>query len=79
MQGDNGIAIAALRERELIAWRRHREGIKLGGVITTAVGIGVMVFLGALAPNARLYLAGVIPLLIGVALLLYSYILAPKD
>lgn len=72
-------AVALLREHERGATRRHREGIRLGGLVTSAVGIGVMVFLRALAPTAPLYLAGVIPLLIGAALLLYSYILAPKD
>jgi hypothetical protein len=38
-----------------------------------------MVFLEELVPGPPVYLAGVIPLLIGVALLVYAYVLAPKE
>jgi hypothetical protein len=78
-QGDNAVAVAVLREEERNTLRRRREGIKLGGLVTTAVGIGMMVFLRAIVPDRPVYLVGLIPLLIGVVLLAYSYILAPKD
>jgi hypothetical protein len=78
MQGDNAV-VAVTREEERNALRRLREGIKLGGLVTAAVGIGVMVFLRALVPVTPVYLAGLIPLLTGVALLVYAYILAPKE
>lgn len=74
-----GNAVAVLREEERNALRRRIEGNKLGGLITTAVGIGMMVFLLAFVPDRTVCLVGLIPLLIGVALLAYSYILAPKD
>jgi uncharacterized membrane protein (GlpM family) len=48
-------------------------------LITLAVGIGMMVFLKALERSEPAYLVGLIPLLIGVALLAYSYVLAPKQ
>jgi hypothetical protein len=80
-----GAALEYLREQEKIGERRLREGLRLGGLITGAVGIGTMVLLRALAhdptmgvPN-EVYLAGLIPLLIGIALLMYAYLLAPKE
>jgi uncharacterized membrane protein (GlpM family) len=48
-------------------------------LITAAVGIGVMVFLRAINHDEPVYLVGIIPLLIGFALLLYGYFLAPKE
>ena len=60
--------------------RHRRGGQRLGGLITLAVGIGLMVFLKAVATDEPgVYLVGLIPLLIGVALLAYSYVLAPKE
>ena len=79
LQVDETVTVAVLREQERIALRRTREGIKLGGLITTAVGVGVMVFLRALLNDLPIYLAGLIVVLIGVALLVYGYVLAPKD
>jgi Flp pilus assembly protein TadB len=73
-------AMDMLREQEHNSMRRRRDGQRLGGLITLAVGIGMMVFLKAVAtdePGA--YLVGLIPLLIGVALLAYAYVLAPKE
>ncbi len=74
-------AIEFLREDEKYAARRRGEGQKLGGLITLAVGIGMMVFIKAVDrgdPDPA-YLVGLIPLLIGVALLAYTYLLAPKE
>jgi len=72
-------ALELLREQERGAIRRRGEGLKLGGLITTAVGAGVMIFLHAIERDEPAYLAGVIPLLVGVALLVYAYGLAPKE
>jgi hypothetical protein len=74
-------ALDLLREQEKNSSSRRHEGMKLAGLITTAVGIGVMVLLYGLVPREEgpVYLSGVIPLLIGVALLLYVFMLAPKS
>lgn len=78
-------ALEFLREQERIGERRRREGLRLGGLITAVVGVGVMILLGVMAhdPTAGIpggtYLAGLIPLLIGIVLLLYSYVLVPKE
>jgi Domain of unknown function (DUF6249) len=74
-------ALDYLREEEKIAVRRQREGLKLGGLITTAVGIGLMVFFGAIVDRNEkgVMFIGAIPLLIGVALMVYAYLLGPKE
>src|SRR5215469_252026 len=38
-----------MREEEQISTRRRREGIRLGSLITGAVGIGLMIFLRGIA------------------------------
>ena len=81
-QGGGGpAAIEYLREEDRIARRREREGQKLGGLITMGVGIGLTVFLGAVVNQSGrgVMWLGLIPFLTGVALLIYSYRLAPKD
>lgn len=73
-------AMEMLHERERNELRRRREGLRLGGLVTAAVGIGVMVLLKAIVHDEPgVYLVGLIPLLVGAALLTYSYVLAPKD
>jgi ferric-dicitrate binding protein FerR (iron transport regulator) len=74
-----GSALEFLHEENRLAVRRKREGQKLGGLITAAVGIGMMVFLRAVEHEEKAYLVGLIPLLVGAALLVYSYVLAPKE
>jgi len=72
------IALELLRQQETEHWRERREGVKLGGLVTGAVGIGLMVLLRALE-REPVYLVGLIPLLIGVSLLAYGFFLAPRD
>ena len=80
-----GAALEFLREQAKIGERQRREGLRLGGLITGVIGIAVMILLRAMEhdPTAGVlsgtYLAGLIPLLIGIVLLLYSYVLAPKE
>jgi len=72
-------AMELLHEQEKNAAKRRQEGLKLGGLITGAVGIGVMVLLRGIEHDDPVYLAGLIPLLIGVAMLTYTFVLAPKE
>ena len=72
-------ALELLRDQERTAMKRRHEGLKLGGLITTAVGIGVMVLLRGLDHEEPAYLTGLVPLLVGLALLIYPLVLAPKD
>ena len=63
--------------------RRRREVQKLGGLITGCIGVALMIFIKAVDHDDQeptySYLVGLIPLLIGVALLAYAYVLAPKE
>ena len=67
-----------LRAEELAVQRRRREGLKLGGLITTAVGLGVIVFLKMIEPDKQVFFVGFIPLFIGVVLLVYGFFMAPN-
>jgi hypothetical protein len=71
-------AIEVMREHDMRVARRLLEGLKIGGLVTTAVGIGVMALLHGLVRDTPVYLAGLIPFLVGVALLIYPFLLAPK-
>jgi hypothetical protein len=72
-------AMEHFQEQQKGQLRRRLEGMKLAGLITAAVGVGVMALLRGLEHEEPVYLAGLIPLLIGVALLVYSFMLAPKE
>jgi len=68
-------AIDLLREEERLKRVKAREGIKIGGVINVGVGIGLVIFLGALV-GVKVALCGLIPGLVGLAMLIYAYYLA---
>jgi hypothetical protein len=72
-------AVEYLREQNGIAKRKRVEGLKLGGLITAAVGVGLMIFLRGVNHDEPAYLVGTIPLLIGLALVVYGFVLAPKE
>jgi|SRR5579863_2869346 hypothetical protein len=72
-------ALQWMREEDRRSERRIRGGLRLGGLIVSAVGIGAMIFLYELIPDMPVYLAGLIPTLIGAALLTYSYILVDNS
>ena len=81
----SGAALEYLRESDHNAARQRREGQRVAGIVTFAVGVGVMIFLRRVpispdsGSDSSAYLVGVIPVLVGIALLIYSYVLAPKD
>lgn len=72
-------ALEYLREEKRLAARKQREGQKIGGLVTAAVGAALMAFLKGIVPHQPVYLVGLIPLLIGLALLLYAFRMAPSD
>ena len=76
-------ALEYLKEQQKISAKKRCEGLRLGGLILTAIGIGLMIFLYAFNhaehdPDPD-YLIGLIVLLIGAAMLVYTYWLAPKE
>ena len=68
-------AIDLLREEEHQKRIKAREGMKVGGLVLTGVGLALVIFLAALS-GPKIALCGLIPGLIGVALLIYVYFLA---
>jgi hypothetical protein len=68
--------VELLREQERVMLIKTREGLKIGGVINIGVGVALLIFLRALA-GANVSLCGLIPGFIGVAMLVYVYVLAP--
>lgn len=71
------IVVAAMREQEGAVERRIREFIKAAGTITSAVGLGIVIFLRALGTGA-VSLSGLIPFFVGIAMLSYVYMMAPR-
>jgi ferric-dicitrate binding protein FerR (iron transport regulator) len=67
--------IEYLRTQEATASRRRNEAFKLGGLITAAAGIGLMIFLRLIVSETAppIYTLGLIPTLIGAVLLVYTY------
>ena len=70
--------VRLMRQEEMQQQRRRLEGLRLGGLITFVVGIGVMVFLYALVEEEPVYLVGIIPGLIGLVLIVHGFFLAEK-
>jgi hypothetical protein len=77
--GERNPALEYLREKERIKAAKRMEGFRLAGLINIGIGAGVMVFLHQLAPVHGLYLVGLIPLFIGLALAVFGYGVGPKS
>lgn len=72
-------AFEFLREQKRIEARKRREGLKMGGLVTTAVGAALLVVPKGSLPKGPVLLAGLIPLFIGIAMLVYVYAMASKE
>ena len=70
-------ALQYLREQHRLAQEKRRESLQLGGLVTAAVGIGLMIFLAAIVRQVPVFFVGLIPLLIGVALFCYARFMMP--
>ena len=68
-------AMDLLKEEERLKRIKSREGVKIGGVVNLGAGIGLTIFLWALA-GPTIALCGLIPGFIGVALLVYAFKMA---
>ena len=72
-------ALEMFREQQRAAVRNRLESQKLGGLILTAVGLGLMPLLKGVATHESAWLSGLIPTLVGAVLLIYAYGLAPRE
>jgi len=74
--GDGGKAsIEFLREQNRLVQLKTIEGMKIGGLTMTAIGAGTVVLVWVLA-GPKPSVCGLIPLLMGLAMLAYVYFLA---
>jgi hypothetical protein len=70
---------------ETYAWRfggaspaRRAVGLLIGGIVTLAVGIGIMLMVYILEPDDRSWASGLVPAFIGIALLISAWIVWPR-
>lgn len=80
MHGGAESLVNFLREEEQITSRRQRNGMRLAGLICIAVGVAVPVMLWVMVPsppNPPTYPVGLVPLLIGIILFIYSDKMGP--
>lgn len=68
-------ALELMREEARIGAERTRQGLKIGGLVTGCAGLGVLIFLRALlGPHEGVFLCGLVPLSVGIALYASSYL-----
>jgi Flp pilus assembly pilin Flp len=77
--------IAMLQEEERLRYNHELDnewkklaGIKLGGLINIAVGTALTLLIYCTSENRGASMVGLIPGLIGVALLIYAYFMVPQ-
>ncbi len=76
---DPAAILEYVRGNERADAEKSRMAARLGGLITFAVGLGLMIFLHQVAPGSAAYLIGLIPGLIGVVLIIHSkFMMKPK-
>ena len=74
--GDGAKAtIDLLHAESRIGLAKTREALKIAGIINVGVGVGLIPFLGALV-NWNVALCGLIPACVGMAMLVYVFVLA---
>ncbi|HEX4064728.1 MAG TPA: DUF6249 domain-containing protein [Acidobacteriaceae bacterium] len=72
-------ALELLREEDRIVTTRTKWGLQISGLVTAAVGLGLMVFLAVLLGPNGVWLCGLIPLLVGVALYVSARFVKPGE
>lgn len=77
--GGANAALEYLREDERKSAHRQRHGLLLGGSITAGAGVALMIFLGAVVKGGPVYLAGLVPALVGMAMVVYAVTTAPRE
>jgi hypothetical protein len=69
-----------MHDEEERALTQRREGRRLGGLVTMAVGAGIALLFWALEPGKALWTIGTIPFLIGAVIFLFSiFCCRPKE
>ena len=59
--------------------QQHRyQGLLIGGTITVAAGVGVAIMIRVLEEEDPAWIVGIVPFLVGLALLLSAWLVRPK-
>ena len=66
------------RQREIRREQKRLADLQLGGLCAAAFAVGLGIFLYFLLPDRPIYVVGVIPFLVGLVMILYSSVLAPR-
>jgi hypothetical protein len=67
-----------LREYERNNNRRNQQAMTIGGLVGSLAALGLMIFLYSLG-SAHVYLAGLVPLLPSIGILIYARFFGPSD
>ncbi len=59
--------------------KRRAQGLLIGGIVTIAAGVSILVFLRIIQPNDSAWAVGIIPITVGAALLLSSWLVRSQD
>ncbi|HEU4724787.1 MAG TPA: DUF6249 domain-containing protein [Candidatus Eisenbacteria bacterium] len=57
---------------------RRAHGLMIGGLILLAVGISMTILLSSVEPDKKIWAVGLMPFLVGIALLISSRVIWPK-
>lgn len=69
-------AVELMREQSRLELIKTREGLKVGGLIVLCVGVALCIFLRVMLGGSSAYLCGLIPAMVGAAMLIYVYFMA---
>lgn len=76
---DSGPILEYVRANEQADAEQVRFKVSVSGLITTAVGAALMIFMYKLVPAVPVYLIGLFPLFVGMVLIFYSaFMMKPK-
>lgn len=69
-------ATAFLHNQSEVAWANRREGLRIAGLVTAAIGVGFMI--GFQWLDDGIWMIGAVPAAVGLAMLIYA-LLAPTS
>lgn len=59
--------------------KRRAQGLAIGGLVTLFGGVGLLIFLMLIEQHGNVWAAGLVPILVGAALLLSSWLVWPRN
>jgi hypothetical protein len=77
--GGQNAALEFLRKEEGISALKAREGLKLIGLISIFGGTGFGIFMSQMVTDEPAWLIGIVPVMVGIAMLIYVYLLATQE